>query len=231
MLANAIVWIINAVISGYCIAVVGQRYRKKTSQATLALLILFISFVGANLGSAFNALFRETWGGIQYGYAIALLFLGSGTVALLYFSIEVFSSSDPSKFVTVVQMIFSLLVLVICVWGAILLITAQQNTTMVLALEILLAVTIHLIVSVKAIRLAKRVEDPFFRRSINFIALYCLCMLFMFMCYILDSGVSIVIENNAAREGETIWSFIGSITYSVAILLAYIGYVKPMREH
>jgi hypothetical protein len=224
------VFFITAALFAYSFLISLKAYKEKRKKTAIYLLVLFLGCALISICSGLDALLYDKNGfyNLRYGYAISLIFTGVSIIGLMYFAIEIFSSEAIKKPMQAIKLIFSIVVLVISVWGTITLMPGQTFTTTIpLILISIITDTLYIVLALRAYGLAKRVEDVYYKKAIKSIGHFALLNLALYLSFILD-GVLAAITSDPELQGTSVFSLIGACIFAFTAYLAYKGFVKPM---
>jgi hypothetical protein len=219
------IFILTAALYLYCFIIALQKYREKKTRLLVSLLILFISCVFINICSAVDGVFYPDIYDFQYGYALSMIFTALGIISLLYFATAVFTISDGSKKQNknLIYAIFSVYLMIISIWAIICLSPSSPIASEIpLSIIFLSSLTVYIVIAVQSHKLAKSVEDVYYKKFISYICYYALGNILIFVFFIID-GI------DPAPDGTTIWSFIGVCVFCFTAYLAYKGFIIPMK--
>ncbi len=216
------VFFLTAALFAYCFSKDLQTYLKKRNNTSLFLMVLFAGCLVINVLSALDGLLYPDVYPIRYGYAFSLLFTAIAFIGLLFFATEVFYIEETQTPVKKLRIVFAVVLLVISSWGMVgLLQNRIAENLVVLIILFSLNLTIYIVIGIKAYRLAKKIEENVYKKSIKFIGHYAICNIAIYIFFIIDG-----IDETLA--GTTVWGFIGACVFALTAYLAYVGFVKPM---
>jgi hypothetical protein len=202
-----------------------RSYRIRQNKSVYSLILLFASSAFISASSAIDLFFYGVLYAIRYGYAFSLLGNAAATIGLVYFATNIFSSGEIQKSIQFVRLSYSLLFTVICVWGMVdLLLVREELIEFFLIFLLIMNTGLNVVLAIKAYALTRRVREAKYRTAIFYIGLYAVVNIALYVFFILDSLVVAV-----GQEGTSVWTLIGACSYALKAVLAYVGFVKPMR--
>lgn len=220
------IFLLGGVVYLICFIKTLQKYREKKSQTAILLLILFISCVVINLSSAMDGVFWQNLYEFRWGYAISMPFTALGICSLLFFATNVFSdiSETKKKEKRILRIFFVVYILALSIWAVICLLPSSTiESAIPLSIIFLTSLTVYIIIAQQSYKLSKRIEEASFKTIISYIGHYATGNIFIYIFFIID-GI------DPALDGTTIWSFIGVIVFVFTAILAYKGFISPMRS-
>ena len=221
------VFFLNLVLFTFCLEKAAQKYQKKRSRASLYLVVLFFGCGFINLCSALDGLLYGPVFSFRLFYAISLIATGISSVALVCFSMDVFFTKEEGELnssMKIVRDLYSIAEMAICTWGALQLMIEQTSaTTIPLILIFTTGISLYIALASKSYNLAKRIDDVIYKKPITYIGHFAVFNLFIFLFFILDSM-------SVGNEGGTWWGFIGAFVFMLTAVLAYMGFLKPVKQ-
>lgn len=197
-----------------------KRYNERKTITGLLALLLILFFGISPISLVFDAFFWKNGYEIQWGYAIMLLLSGIANITMILFATDVFFSKTgtvPMRF-RIYNIVFIVLELIFTIAGFISKINQSPITTFI-AIHMFIALSMYVLVAIKAFQTAKLVEEALYRKSIMVIGIFNLLLVGIYIFFIIDSFYTVY----------TIWSTLGWILYLGCTYLFYLGFIKPIN--
>ncbi len=204
----------------YCMAALYRRYREKHQNTTKYLLWMF-AFLGlVPAAQLFDGIFYPFIFTVKFGYSAAIVFTMIVNVALVLFSTEVFASQENRiTRGTIIFRILFILGVVLTTGIATVLKLVGEDVTITLGLYMGISVILFLLTFMWARKLARKMDDPVYKRAIQYISYFAIIFLAVFVFFIADSFYPYY----------TLWGLIGWCCYLLGTWAAYRGFIRPAK--
>jgi len=230
---DSICEILIFILGIYSIRIVFNKWKIKRNKTTLYLLFLFLSLSFAPIAQFIDGLFYSGWGventfglyDIQIGYSFILILTSIANISLLFFTFDIFIheenkiSKSKSLYLKAFKITGSIILGILGGIGGVLKLYSIQ-VTIIIALYFVFAMILYIFLGANAYKLARKVNSDIFKNAIKYIGHFSFTLLAVYVFFILDSFY----------PTYTMWGFLGWASFLIAVYLAYIGFVSPMKK-